>query len=374
MTGRPENKPRRYILSYPRQVRLARSGVMILLVGAALVRWGLAWWRFIGPALEQASSSAEAIQSLLTQPLRPLFAAHLGLLLTAGAVALIYDLIPDLCVVRDGLALRTLLGWKLIPWTGVHTVRVMSFDQTRRRLVLVQGGWSRWSPWPRLVSLCLGAGTQPGLIIASAMRDFRPLMGRLYREVQGGVPDAVFDEEFFSPPASLVLEPRVILGDVVHEAHSEGWPLAISARIMAAVPFGLVVVQLLILLLKGGAWWGPVVIFGLCELEWLLGTLYLFALAELVSTEVGFRETALLYPLSQIPRALLAVPMAMLVAAGLPFLAALTGMLAIVWAVTLTVLLVRQMYPQGSILPAAIGAAAQALFQFVILTLVFGGW
>jgi len=73
----------------------------------------------------------------------------------------------------------------------------------------------------------------------------------------------------------------------------------------------------------------------------------------------------------QIPRALLALPMAMLVAAGLPFLAAMVGLVGVVWAVILTALLVQEIYSLKSILPTAVGGTLQALFQFLVLAAVF---
>jgi hypothetical protein len=141
---------------------------------------------------------------------------------------------------------------------------------------------------------------------------------------------------------------------------------------MAAVPAGLILVQLLILILEGDVWWKGLAIAGLCGLEWLIGALYLYALAEIFPGLVEFRETALLYPLAQIPRALLSLPMAMLVAAGVPFLAAMLGLAGVLWAVILTALLVQQFYRLKSIVPAVIGGAFQALFQFLVLAIVFG--
>ncbi len=369
-----------YVLSYPRWVRLSRAGVVLLLVGAALAHWALAWAGFLRPLAQIAGNSSGTltelgralVDPLVVQQMGPLVSAHVGLALTAGAIALIYALLPDLSLTDDGLAVHGLLGWQTIPWTAVKVVRIVSFDKPKRRLVLVQGDWTRWSPWPRLVSACLGAGFKPGVPFTSAIRDFQPLLLRLYQEVSGAVPDALFDDEFVSPSALLVAEPTTTLEALVEQAHDEGWPLGVSAQVMAAVPAGLVLVQILILVLVGGRWWQPLVVIGLCEMEWLLGAFYLYALAEFFPSTVDFRETTLLYPLPQIPRALLAVPMAMLVAAGVPFLAAMLGLVGVLWAVILTALLVQQMFRLKSILPAMIGGALQALFQFLVLGIVFG--
>jgi hypothetical protein len=366
-----DDKPT-YILSYPRWVRLGRIGAVVLLVGVALVRWVLAWISFVRPVIEAASTSANRLDILAAQPLRPLIAAHLSLLLVAGAVAFLYDFLPDLSLVSEGLAVRTVLGWKSIPWTAVRVVRIMSFETRRRRLVLVQGNWTRWSPWPRLVSICLGAGYDPGVLVTSDIRDFKPLMRCIYEEVKQARPDALFDDEFLSPSALMVLEPMPTLDSLIDDARGEGWPLAISAQAMAAVPAGLVLVQLLILLLRGGAWWKPLAIVGLCEMEWLIGALYLYALAEFFPGGLEFQGGLLLYPLPQIPRALLTVPMAMLVAAGVPFLATMVGLAGVLWAVTLTALLVQRLYRLDSVLPAMVGGALQALLQFLALAVVFG--
>jgi hypothetical protein len=251
-------------------------------------------------------------------------------------------------------------------------VRIQSFTESDRRLVLVQGNWTKWSPWPRLVSACLGAGFAPGVLFTSDIRDFKPLMLRLYQEVSSASPEALFDNEFASPSALIVQEPSPTLDMLVEQAQSEGWPMGVSAQAMAAVPAGLVLVELLILILYGGHWWEPAAIIAMCGFEWLIGTFYLYALAEFFPGEIEFQQAALLYPLPQIPRALLAVPMAMLVAAGAPFLAAMVGLVSVIWAVMLTAFLVRHMFRLRSILPAVIGGVFQALFQFLVLALVFG--
>jgi hypothetical protein len=370
----PKGEKPTYILSYPRWVRLVRFGMVVLLVTAAVVRWALAWVHFVLPLIQGGDWA--------TQPLRPLFAAHLSLLFAAGAVAVVYAFLPDLSLADapsqdsgtgGGLAVRTLLGWHIIPWTTITAVRIASFEGSQRRLVLVQGHWTRWSPWPRLVSMCLGAGFERGLLFTSAVRDFKPLVRRLYQEVKQVAPEILFDDEFFSLPARLVLEPTVTLASLADQSRDEGWAPALSVQAMAAVAGGLLLVQLLVLILVGGIWWKLLGIAVLIALEWVIGSLYLYAVAEVFRSQVELQQAALLYPLSQVPRALLAVPMAMLVGAGIPFLAAMVGLAGILWAVVLTALLVQQLYRLESILPAMAGGALQALFQFLSLALVLTG-
>lgn len=369
-----------YVLSYSRRLRLARLAGALVLVAGAVVNWALAWIRFLEPVIDALRTMAPAagwgrvlLDALAAQPLRPLVAAHLSLLLTAGALAVLYAFLPDLALADEGLAVRTWRGWRVVPWHTVRAVRIMSFAEKERRLVLVQGIWTRWSPWPRLMSAVLGAGWAPGLFFTSAIRDFKPLMLRLYQEVRGASPDALFDDQFLSPTAALVIEPVPTLAGLADQAREEGWPWDLSLQAMAAVPGGLILVQLLLLLLRGGAWWKPLAIAGLSGVEWIMGALYLYALAEILPGSTEFREGALLYPMPQIPRALLALPMAMLVSAGLFFPAAVLGLGGVLWAVTLTALLVQQMYRLPSILPAMVGGAFQAVFQFLILAIVFTG-
>lgn len=358
-----------YVLSYTRWVRLGRAGLVVLLLGAAVVRWALAWVHFVLPIIQGAGGSAPILQRMAAQPMRPLLAAHVGLLLAAGAVAVVYAFLPDLGLADGGLAVRTLRGWWLVPWTTIKTVRIASLKKPRR-LVLIQGRWTRWTPWPRLVSICLGAGFEPGLLLPSALRDFGPLMERLYHEVKRAAPEAVFDAEFLPAPLLLALEPIATLADLVEQAREEGWPPAISAQTMAAVPAGLILVQALLLILIGGAWWKPLAIAGLSAVEWGIGALYLYALAEVFPAGVELRQAALLYPLPQMPRALLSLPMAMFAAAGLPFLTAIAGLVGILWAVTLTALLVQQLFRLQSVLPTMPGALCQALFLFLVLALI----
>jgi len=368
-----------YILSYARRVRWSRSGAVLALVILVLVRWVLAWISFLRPVIEVMSGTAWGTsegsrllaETLAAQPLRPLLSAHLSLLFVAGAIAFLYDLLPDLALTDEGLAARTVFGWRVIPWAAITVVRIVSFAEKDRHLVLAQGTWARWSPWPRLVSMCLGAGFAPGVPFTSAIRDFEPLMLRLYREVKQAVPEALFDDEFLSPSALLVVEPGPTLTSLAEQARRESWPLAVSAQAMGSVAAGLILVQVLIWILQGDAWWKPLAIVALCGIEWLIGALYLYALTEFYPALIEFGEAALLYPLVQIPRALLALPMAMLVAAGVPFLAAMVGLMSVLWAVILTALLVQQIYSLKSILPTMIGGTLQALFQFLVLAAVF---
>jgi hypothetical protein len=369
--------PPTYVLGYPRPVRLARTAVTVVLAMAAVANWILAWIRFAGPALEAASGAGAGLQpalrifaeALALQPLRPFLAAHLGLLLTAWALSITGDLLPDLAVGDEGLLVRRLRGWSVVPWRTVRAVRAMSLGE-ERYLVLLQGNWTRLAAGPRLVSLLLGAGAAPGLLLISSVRDFMPLMERLYREVSA-LPEIVLDDDFYSLPAALVVDATGALDSLVDQVQRDGGPQALSAQAMAAVPAGLVGVQLLILLLRGGAWWKPLALAGLCGLEWLMGALYLYALAELFPGSVRLREAALLYPLGQVPRALLALPMAMVLAAGLGFLAAVVGLAGVLWAVALTALLVQRLYGLKSMLPALPGALLQALYQFLLLAIVF---
>jgi hypothetical protein len=369
-----------YILSYSRWVSIIRTGAAILLAGIAIGRWVLAWVNFLRPAIDVMSRTAWGtregsrllLDTIVAQPLRPLVAAHVGILLTAGALAFLYAALPNLSIADEGLAVRTLTGWHVIPWATIAVVRIQSFAESDRRLVLIQGTWTRWAPWPRLVSVCMGAGFQPGVLFTSDIRDFKPLILRVYQEVKSSSPQALFDDDFVSPSALLVLEPIPTLDTLVEQAQGEGWPMGVSAQAMAAVPAGLVLVELLILMLQRGIWWEPVAIVALCEFEWLIGTFYLYALAEFFPGQIEFREAALLYPLPQIPRALLTLPMMMLVAAGLPFLAAMVGLAGLLWSVILTIFLVRRVFRLRSILPAVIGGAFQALYQFLVLALVFG--
>jgi hypothetical protein len=365
-----EDRPT-YVLSYPRWVRLARLGLVVLLAGAAVVRWILAWIHFIQPLTQGVDWAYVS--------LRPLVSAHLSLLFAAGAVTLVCSVLPDLSLADapsqdpgtgGGIAVRILTGWHLIPWTTISAVRIVTFETLPHKLVVVQGNWTRWSPWPRLVSACLGAGLEPGFFFTTSIRDFEPLVQSLLQKVQQANPESLVEDEFFSLPAHLVLAPTATLTDLVAQAKDEGWPVALSAQAMAAVAGAMLLVQLLLLILMGGVWWNLLGIPVLVALEWGFGALYLYALSEIFPAQIELRETALLYPLPQVPRALLTMLGALFVSVGLPFLTAMIGLAGILWAVTLTALLVQQMYRLESILPALVGGAFQALFQFLSWALI----
>jgi hypothetical protein len=221
--------------------------------------------------------------------------------------------------------------------------------------------------------MMFGAGFDHAILFTSDIRDYRPLTVRVFQEVKQAAPEALFDDKFFSPPAALTFNPVATVNGVVEQAETEGWPFDISFQAMGAVALGLLASQILELLLRGGVWWAPLAILVLIGLEWIIGALYLYALAELLPGQIEFRAAALLYPMVQLPRALLGVPIAMLMAAGLGFLAAIAGLLAVLWSVLLTALVVQRIYRLESILPAVPGGILQAVFQFIILAIALTG-
>ncbi|MBN1660714.1 MAG: hypothetical protein JXA93_20120 [Anaerolineae bacterium] len=374
-----------YVLSYPRPVRLARIAFAMVLAVGALGNWVLAWIYFLRPVVDAVTAVPQGtawgpvlLDTLAAQPLRPLIAVHISLLLAYWAIRIVYDLLPELGLVNDGLAVHRFRRWQVVPWSTVHSLRIAttgkaSGGDSPRRLVILQGRWTRWSIGPRLVSMMFGAGYDPAVLFTSDIRDFRPLVLRIYEEVKKVAPGTLFDDTFFSPPAALALDPVETVDGLVQQVEAEGWPFDLSFQAMGAVALGLIVSQLLELLLRGGAWWSPLAIILLIALEWIIGALYLYALGELLPGEFEFRAAGLIYPMVQIPRALLGVPIALLMSAGLGFLAALLGLLAVLWSVMLTALLVQRIYRLKSILPAVPGGVLQAVFQFIVLAIALTG-
>lgn len=368
----PQARPT-YILSYPRPWRLARTALIVVLIGAALAQWLLAWVRFLGPILPVAGQGGDLLDALAAQPIRPLLSAHMSLFLVAWSLNVLYALLPDLSLADHGLMVHTFMGWKMIPWTSVTAVRTAVMPSSGRTLLVVQGQWTRWGLSARLASACVGAGFAPGVLMNSDLRDFGPLVERMRREISLAAPLALWDDEFPALPARVILEPSSTLAEVTAQAHQEGWPIILSAQAMAAVTGGLVLAHVLLLALVGGTWWKPLIVIGLCGLEWLIGALYLYALTEVFTGRMELGQAALLYPLTQIPRALLAIPMSMLIAAGAPFLGAMLGLIGVLWAVLLTTLLVQQAFRLTSILPALPGGGLQAIYLFLVLAIVFSG-
>ncbi len=368
----PQDRPT-YILSYPRSWRLARAALIVLLTGVALVQWILAWVRFLEPVLRAAGQGDNLLGVLAAQSLRPLLSAHASLLLVAWSLNVLHALLPDLSLVDQGLMVRTFVGWRVIPWTSVTAVRTAVMPNSGRTLLVVQGQWTSWGLSARLASAFVGAGFAPGVPIISDLRDFEPLVEHIRREVSLAAPWALWDDQFPALPVRVILEPSATLAELTAQAHQEGWPIILSVQAMAAVAGGLALAHLLLLALVGGTWWKPLIVVGLCGLEWLIGALYLYALTEVFTGRMELGQAALLYPLTQIPRALLSIPMSMLIAAGAPFLGAMLGLIGVLWAVLLTTLLVQQAFRLTSILPALPGGGLQAFFLFLILAIVFSG-
>lgn len=315
----------------------------------------------------------------LPAPFWLLIAAHLMLLLAFGAIAWLRSLLLDLetrdagIAVRGGLARR----WQLIPWRNVRAFKATEISE-QSQILLLQARGLPFSQ--RLTSLIYDGSLTPGAVITSAIGNFQPLVQQILERLTPlEQPDKapILQQEARSDLLWLGFSRNDAITAQVHEAKADPATQQIDPRRLWRSARPMLVVALLpaLLLLIGAALDGDSVptlglIFGTLLLwvigviEWpLVGVVSLLLDDKTGGGEEGYRALYL-YPASQLPRVLPLLAALALQILGLPVLAVLAWIGAIVWAYWLASTLFTQLYQwEGS--QAVLGGLLPVIWQLL---------
>lgn len=315
-----------------------------------------------------------------------LIGAHVGLLLVAGVITLLYHLFPLVAADTTGLHITVLGKSRHVPWSAVKVVKATAVDEDRH-VVLIEAAVTALPWWYRIGSWLYDHGASRGAIVWPMARGFETLMQRIALELsrQGNADEATGPRLRDDAPGWLLLlalKPAQALDRlvVVDEAtDEEAAPDRIDrARAMRGMlpMLSLAAGPTLVLLAHWVLFRGMVfsfqipatllvgLIWGLAE--WPLASMVAQSVDQMVGTGTKGYTGLYLYPTAQLPR-LLPICLAMLLMLlGFSNLALVALALSIAWSCILTAGLWEALYGWHGV-PLAAGAATTVGFQLLTL-------
>jgi hypothetical protein len=374
--------------AYPRRITAIftwGAGLLAVLLALRYLIYWLKFLRILIPGLASAPifERLEILDLNLVAPWWLLVAAHVLLALMLGVVIALRNLLPELEARGNGLAVRYMRGWLLIPWSSITAIKVTEFSE-ESQIVLVQA--ARGLPFAaRLSSLIYDGSFTPGVLITSALSTFEPLLQRAVLEItrqsgQAAQADTpIFQNEARSPLLLLSFRAGTTIDQLVEEIREDESSKEFQTRrlLRAAKPmFWLALPPPLLMFFDraiqqaivpdAGLVFGMIVLFLLSLLEWPLVCLVSLVLDEMTGGGEEGNRAFYLYPSIQLPRLLPLAGALIMVLLGVPILPVLFWMGAIGWSFLLAAGLWEALYDwRGGQLLA--GGLVPVVFQLLIL-------
>jgi hypothetical protein len=384
------------VFRYPRNWVALSKGAGAVLLALAFAHFAVVWLYVV-----------QAPYASLANPVSWRVAgAVLGVLLVIPVSALLMNLLPALRPTLEGLTVRELTGWRLIPWDRIGPLRSMELTTKGRFLVMIPFTGPSLpripAPMLRIIPALAGASVrgEPGLLITSDMRGFDLLIQMMLNSMasapgrQGQHVASLVDESFVMPVAQLLLDPNAALnrmvkrtgeqkfdeyGAAIHEEEpAVNWRAAIAAQaLISLAPSILLMTDVLARIGRGrelpsifATWALLLLMFGIAELPFVAKLVQ--ATGDLMVGSGQFKRAANAYLTLQTPRALLILAGAVLVGLGAPAtLAHLLWLGGIFLTTLLLTRFVRRLYllPLSSAMIAGLGAV---IFQIMLYAMYYG--
>ncbi len=305
---------------YPPRIRRAANALAALVLLLNLAEYLLAWLRAFYGWL--AAPFQLPFIAILTPPgdtLAMLLTAHIGFafaLLTARAIAF---LSPEIIVRTNGLEMRTGIGTRVVPFTRLRSIRSVELPDERYIVWVDSGEGLPLQNW--IASLLFGRWLSGGYFLLSDLAGFDNLMATLAAQVKQKYGEenfaARFREERPTWLVSMLLSPLA----TIREA-AVGSPIPITTREaawqMISVAASLALPQVIAAIIKVQVPWGAPAVFLFALLEWPLASLYLTDVPVDYRKRMEFADVLRLYPVTQLPRWLVAAALTLLVIVGAP--------------------------------------------------------
>ncbi|WP_129672250.1 hypothetical protein [Candidatus Chloroploca sp. Khr17] len=371
--------------SYAERVRIIVGGVILLFSAALLFTYLDAWVRFVAltiPEVRQVipfkwlqdntpyaalfaayPDQGVPFTGLVEFPDLPtpgwlLIAAHLRLAVGLPLLIWLRSLVPTVESRSEGLGVRLALGrrWRVIPWTDMIAVKATELSEASQIVLLQARGLPQAN---RLTSLLYDGTRAPGIVIQSTMISFQPFMEHALRRItrlEELDRPPILQQEAHSLLFWLALQRENILEKLVLEVRDDPATLQLDRRsllsglqpmlMLALLP---VVLMLSYSLLQDAPphWF----LLGAMAGFWLVGVLewpLISVVSMLIDQRTGGGQEGsrafVLYPVSQLPRLLPLLIGVIALTSGLPLVAVLAWLAAIVWSYFLTSVLFEQLY------------------------------
>ncbi|MBI5957006.1 MAG: hypothetical protein HY871_08395 [Chloroflexi bacterium] len=329
-----------------------------------------------------ANSPVAAIATDLASqpvPVGELLAAHISVFLMIALGSLLYDLFPGFQVTADGLVVQLLGDRRVVPWQDIVSIASAEAGGQGRLVVFIRvaRGLGLWS---RLQGLLYGVGFAPGALVTTDISGFDNLLKDILVRTslvsaRGGrwVESERVMEDYFSPVFQMILAPKQALErvTVIDKGLATPRGATVAALFLALIPPTLYIFNASV---NGRvpSIEGALVLFTIGCLEWVLSSLFIFGVLEIIGFYESFWRILTLYPYSQLPRLMLGFLASLFVVARLPLMyVGMVWVAGVIWGTLLAIALAKQItrLPVRRVIPSGFATYVLLLTVFVFYTI-----
>jgi len=356
---------------YPTNIRRSVTMLWVFVLTLNLLEYLLAWARAVFAWLDLPLRLPDVT---FLQPFQNvssnLLTAHLGLLVALICVRALAFLAPRVDIRSDGLLMTTALGRHLVPYSALRGVR--STELPNGRFVVWVDSTAALPLQNLLAALIFGRWFWRGFLLTSDLNGFDSVIATIAAQLKQKYGEQGFAARFVEEQPTWQLQmlnaPVETIRAVVVE---ESLPLTRRDALWHAASFSssLLLPMIVSAIIHWQIPWGGVVVLLLATAEVPLAALYLTAVPLSSTRHIEFDAALRVYPLTQLPRWIIALALTLLIVAGVPFsLLALIVILAIAPGVYLVTRLTEAWF-DVTFPESLLGALVTGIYQVLVYEL-----
>jgi hypothetical protein len=353
---------------YPARIRRVASTLSLLVLFLNLAEYLLAWARAFY-AWVNVPLQLPLIVFLIPPQDIPLMllTAHLGLAFAVIVADALAFMTPRITLMDNRLMMRTAFGTRVIPLDALRGIRSVELPGER---FVVWVDSSKGLPLQRFAaSLIFGRWVGRGFFVTSDLVGFEDLVATMVARLRVMYGEQDFAAHFSEGKPTWLLAMLTNPLATIREV-SEASPNPITQREaigqMASVAASLMLPLFVAAIIHLQIPWGAPIVFALALLEFPLASLYLTAVPAEYVRQMEFEAILRLYPLTQLPRWIIAGAVTLLVIVGAPlFLIILVPIPALALDCYLVLKLIEDWFATRSP-DALLGLLMTAVIQFIL--------
>ena len=310
------------IYEYPPRIHNTTRAIWLTVLLLNLAEYVLAWLRAFYAALAAPLDLPRIVFLTPSQDiLSMLLTAHIGLvfaLIVANALAFAA---PRIVIWHNRWVFQTALGACIVPLDALRGIRSVELPG-QRFVVWVESATGM--PLQRFAArLIFGHWMGRGFFLTSDLAGFDNLVAAMVAQLKQKYGEANFTAHFSEDKPTWLLSMLTAPLATVHDL-SEAAPIPIDLRAamwqMVSVAASLALPQIVAAIIHIEIPWGALVVFVFAFFEFPLASLYLTAVPVEYLRTVEFDSVLRVYPLTQLPRWLIAAALTLLVIVGAPLI------------------------------------------------------
>lgn len=351
---------------YPAAIRRIVTTLWLALLALNLLEYFLAWVRAFYAWLALPPPQLALFQ-LPSHALGNLLTAHLGLLVALILARALAFLTPRVYIAADGLWLTTALSRRFVPYRALRGIR--STELPNGHFVVWVDSTAALPLQNLFAALIFGHWLWRGFLLTSDLNGFDEVIATMVARLKRQYGEENFAARFVETAPTWQLQmlnaPVATIRAVVA---ADALPITSRDALWHALSFSgaLVLPMIVSAIIHLQIPWGALIVPLLAIVEAPLGAFYLTAVPVNSARRIEFSDALRVYPLTQLPRWLVAFALAWLIVAGVPYAALVfIVILAIVPGAWLVAHLTAEWF-QTQFPESLLGALVTVIYQLLV--------